>query len=326
VPYADVLFGGAYGSDSYFPTATSSTTSASSWALSAGGGLDVNLTRRLAIRAFDVDYLRTALPNGTNDAQNYLMIDAGIVFKFTPKERVLAIAPPPPVQRPGEIIFTCGTDVTTIEEGQHLEITGHTLTEPDRLEVKYAWTSNGGAIVGSGRSVTLNTTGMPAGEYLITGHAALVSSPTTTAECSAKFRVNSHSGAPVGGDDGSDKAELAKKDVIFHENVQDALFDYDSAAIRQDAQVAIKHAAQYLHDNPSIRVLVEGYADERGSAEYNLALGAERATAARNALISEGLDPERIQVISYGKEAQACTAETEACWQQNRRAAFSMHP
>jgi peptidoglycan-associated lipoprotein len=324
-PYADVLFGGAHGSDSYFPTATSSTTSASSWALSAGGGLDVNLTRRFAIRAFDVDYLRTALPNGTNDAQNHLMIGAGIVIKFNPKEHVLAVAPV--VHRPGEIIFTCGTNVANVEEGQPLEVTGHTLTEPDRLDVSYVWTSNGGKIEGSGRDVTLNTAGLPAGDYRITGHAALVSSPTTTAECDAEFRVNgnhSNSSDDVGGADKT--AEAAKKDAIFHENVQDALFDYDSSDIRQDAQIAIKHAAQYLKDNPAIRVLVEGYADERGSAEYNLALGAERANAARNALLADGLDPERIQVISYGKEAQVCTAETEACWQQNRRAAFSMHP
>jgi len=324
VPYADVLFGGAHGSDSYFPTATSSTTSASSWAVSAGGGLDVSLTRRFAIRAIDVDYLRTALPNGTNDAQNHLMVSAGVVIKFGPKERVLAIAPV--VHRPGEIIFTCGTNVANVEEGQPLAITGHTLTEPDRLDVSYAWTSNGGKIEGAGRDVTLNTAGLPSGDYRITGHAALVSSPTTTAECDAEFRVNGHHSNSPGDGDGSDKAEAAKKDAIFHENVQDALFDYDSSDIRQDAQVAIKHAAQYLKDNPAILVLVEGYADERGSAEYNLALGAERANAARNALLADGLDPERIKVISYGKEAQVCTAETEACWQQNRRAAFSMHP
>jgi hypothetical protein len=75
-----------------------------------------------------------------------------------------------------------------------------------------------------------------------------------------------------------------------------------------------------------IRVLIEGYSDERDSAEYNLALGERRANAARNALISAGVASGRLQIVSYGKEAQICTQETESCWQQNRRAAFSLHP
>jgi peptidoglycan-associated lipoprotein len=108
--------------------------------------------------------------------------------------------------------------------------------------------------------------------------------------------------------------------------VPDALFDYDSYAIRPDAQAAVEHAAKYLADNSSIRVLIEGYSDERGSAEYNLALGERRANAARNALIAAGVEADRLQIISYGKEAQKCTQETESCWQQNRRAAFSLHP
>ncbi|WP_158945980.1 OmpA family protein [Granulicella sp. S190] len=325
VPFAEVLFGGAHGTDSYFPTATSSTTSASSWALSAGGGLDINLTRRFAIRAVNADYLRTALPNGTSDnSQNHLQIGAGVVLKFLPKERVLAASPV--THKPSEIVFTCGTNVETIDEGQALEIMGHTLTEPDKLEVTYTWTSDGGKIQGTGRSVSLNTTGMPTGEYRITGHAALVSNPTITAECAVPFHVSGHSNISDSASAAEQAAEAARKDKIFHENVQDALFDYDSADIRKDAHEAIKHAAKYLADNPSIRVLVEGYADERGSAEYNLALGEERANAARNALLAEGVSPDRIEIISYGKEAQVCTAENEACWQQNRRAAFSLHP
>jgi peptidoglycan-associated lipoprotein len=116
------------------------------------------------------------------------------------------------------------------------------------------------------------------------------------------------------------------KDREFHDNVPDALFDFDSSAIRPDAQVAIDHAAQYLHDHPEIGVLIGGFADDRGTEQYNLILGEQRAEAARKALVAAGVEPERLQIISYGKKVQVCTVEDEQCRQQNRRAAFSMHP
>jgi peptidoglycan-associated lipoprotein len=326
VPYGQILFGGAHGSGSYFPTSISFTTSASSFAFSPGGGLDINLTHRIAIRAVDANFLRTSLPNGSSNSQNHLMIGAGVVVKFGQQD-----SPSTPVRmadhRPSEIVFTCGTDVASVDAGEPVEITGNTKTEPDRLNVNYTWASSGGMIVGSGRRVTVNTAGLANGNYHVTGHAALVTSPSTTADCDAEFSINSHTISTAhNSDSGGPSVLQAKREAVFHENVQDALFDYDSADIRADAQTAIEHAAKYLQDNPSIRVLVGGYADERGSAEYNLALGEERANAARNALIAAGVDADRIKVISFGKEAQICTAETEACWQQNRRAAFQMHP
>ena len=113
-------------------------------------------------------------------------------------------------------------------------------------------------------------------------------------------------------------------DAEFHQNVQDAFFDYDSYELRPDAQTAIAQAATYLAAHPGIRVVVGGYSDERGSAEYNLALGENRANAARTALTSAGVSGARLRVISYGKEKQFCTEENESCWQQNRRAQFTL--
>jgi peptidoglycan-associated lipoprotein len=113
-------------------------------------------------------------------------------------------------------------------------------------------------------------------------------------------------------------------DAEFHAHVQDAFFDYDSYELRPDAQAAVAQAASYLAAHPAIRVVIGGYADDRGSAEYNLALGENRANAARTALTSAGVAPGRLRVISYGKEKQFCTEENEACWQQNRRAQFSI--
>ncbi len=113
-------------------------------------------------------------------------------------------------------------------------------------------------------------------------------------------------------------------DAAFHQHVQDAYFDYDSYDLRPDAQQAALGAAAYLKANPGIKVIVAGYCDERGSAEYNLALGENRANAAKTALVNAGVSSSRIRVVSYGKEKQFCSESTEACWQQNRRAQFSL--
>lgn len=110
----------------------------------------------------------------------------------------------------------------------------------------------------------------------------------------------------------------------FHQNVQDAFFDYDSYDLRPDAQAATIKAAAYLVAHPDIRVVIGGYCDDRGSAEYNLALGENRANAAKTALVNAGVAPARIRVVSYGKEKQFCTDETDSCWQQNRRAQFTL--
>lgn len=113
-------------------------------------------------------------------------------------------------------------------------------------------------------------------------------------------------------------------DEIFHQNVKDVFFDYDSYDLRPDAQASATQAASYLSAHPAIKVVIGGYCDDRGSAEYNLALGENRANAARTSLINAGIPASRLRVISYGKEKQFCTDENESCWQQNRRAQFSL--
>jgi peptidoglycan-associated lipoprotein len=113
-------------------------------------------------------------------------------------------------------------------------------------------------------------------------------------------------------------------DAVFHENVKDMFFDYDSYELRPDATAAASNAAAYLSAHPNIRVVIGGYCDDRGSAEYNLALGENRANSAKSALVTAGIPASRIRVVSYGKEKQFCSEETESCWQENRRAQFSI--
>ncbi len=102
----------------------------------------------------------------------------------------------------------------------------------------------------------------------------------------------------------------------------DAFFDFDSAVIRPDARAALTKDAAWLQRWPSTRVTIEGHCDERGSAEYNLALGERRAAAVKAYLQSLGVAADRMQVVSYGKERPFCTESTESCWAQNRRGHF----
>ncbi len=139
---------------------------------------------------------------------------------------------------------------------------------------------------------------------------------TTTADVRVTVRVPVAPTAP-----GPNESDMGS-DAEFHAHVPDIFFDYDSYEIRPDAQAGIAQAASYLNAHPAIKIVIGGYCDDRGSAEYNLALGENRANAARTALINAGVAADRMRVVSYGKEKQFCTEETESCWQQNRRAQF----
>jgi peptidoglycan-associated lipoprotein len=112
-------------------------------------------------------------------------------------------------------------------------------------------------------------------------------------------------------------------DEEFKANVQDIFFDYDTYDIRSDAQATLSRDASYLVSHTDLKIVIGGYCDERGSDEYNLALGQNRAEAAKNALVTAGVAAGRIRVISYGKEKPFCSESSEECWQKNRRAGFT---
>jgi peptidoglycan-associated lipoprotein len=105
----------------------------------------------------------------------------------------------------------------------------------------------------------------------------------------------------------------------FRSSVQDIFFDYDTYDIRADAQAALSKDVAYLVNHSDTKIVIGGYCDERGSNEYNLALGQNRADATKKALVGAGVSTSRIRVVSYGKEKPFCTESTEDCWQQNRR-------
>jgi peptidoglycan-associated lipoprotein len=109
---------------------------------------------------------------------------------------------------------------------------------------------------------------------------------------------------------------------LFTKEVHDAYFDFNKADIRADAREALGKTADFLRNYPQIRVTIEGHCDERGSTEYNLALGDRRAAAAKQYLVSLGISADRVNTVSFGKEKQFCSEHNESCWQQNRRGHF----
>ena len=98
------------------------------------------------------------------------------------------------------------------------------------------------------------------------------------------------------------------------------LFDYDSAKLDSGAKILLDSQSRFLRANTDLNFIIEGHCDERGTREYNLALGEQRATAVRDYLVIQGIDPDRIKVISYGKEKPAVVGSNTMAWSKNRRA------
>ena len=108
--------------------------------------------------------------------------------------------------------------------------------------------------------------------------------------------------------------ELANKSSVY--------FDYDSYVIRSDGRPVVDAHARFLSQQPARKVTIQGNADERGSREYNLALGQKRAESVRRALRLQGVGDTQMEAVSLGKEQPRCTASTESCWAENRRGDF----
>jgi peptidoglycan-associated lipoprotein len=113
---------------------------------------------------------------------------------------------------------------------------------------------------------------------------------------------------------------------LFDRDMQPINFDYDKSDIREDQKGKLQTATNYMKSNPNVRITIEGNTDERGSEEYNLALGDRRANAVKQYLAAQGIAENRLSSVSYGEERPACSTQTEDCFAQNRRAAFRINP
>ncbi|MFQ5892722.1 MAG: peptidoglycan-associated lipoprotein Pal [Nitrospinota bacterium] len=118
----------------------------------------------------------------------------------------------------------------------------------------------------------------------------------------------------------------APEDIEFEfaGNIHKVFFEFDKSRLTDEAKITLQENAEWLRAHPDIRVQIEGHADERGTIEYNLALGERRAMSTRNYLASLGIDPARLFTISYGEERPAVLGHDEDAWAQNRRAEFKI--
>ena len=119
-----------------------------------------------------------------------------------------------------------------------------------------------------------------------------------------------------------EETPVAKEVTISAQDLSDVHFDFDQYNIRDDARPVLEKTARLLNGSPSTRLKIEGHCDERGTSEYNLALGERRAKAVKEFLMAMGVSGNRLSTISYGEERSLCTAHNEDCYAKNRRAHF----
>jgi peptidoglycan-associated lipoprotein len=209
--------------------------------------------------------------------------------------------PPPPPPPPAAPTASLTASPETIEKGQSSTLSWQTSNATD-ISIEGI-----GPVQASGSqqvSPTDSTT------YTLTAKGAGGSTNAT-----ARVTVNAPPPPPP-------QQPSLSDEQLFAQNIKDVYFDYDKSDIRPDQQSSMQSDVAFLQQHASISFTIEGHCDERGSTEYNLALGDNRASAVKNALAAAGISADRIKTISYGKEKPFCTESNEACWQQNRRGHF----
>lgn len=150
--------------------------------------------------------------------------------------------------------------------------------------------------------------------------AAVTAAFLLVAGCSTKKEAETGPPPPATTSGGTSSSIIPGSAEDFRQNVGDTVhFDFDKYDIRPDDQAILQRQATWLSRYPSVRVTIEGNCDDRGTREYNLALGARRANAVKEYLVSQGVAAARVDTISYGKERPVCTEDNEDCWAQNRR-------
>ena len=216
------------------------------------------------------------------------------------------VAPPPPppttASAPAPTASITATP-DTINAGESSVLTWHTT---DATDV---------SIEGLGSVATSGTQTVQPTQT--TSYHLIAHGDGGSADATATVTVNASAATPP-------PTESPINEAAFEAAVKPVFYDYDSYDIRPDAQTTIQADANFLNLHPDLKVVIGGYCDERGSTEYNLALGENRANAAKQALVTAGVSPDRLRTVSYGKEKQFCTEHNEACWQQNRRAQFTL--
>jgi len=237
----------------------------------------------------------------TFSASTLAVILAGTLSLAGCSKKAAQATPPTAPPAPPTPTATLAASPNVIQQGQNTTLTWQTENASDI-------TINGlGTVPASGsRSVTPNTS---------TTYTLTAKGPGGTQDASTRVTVNAQM---------ANASPSPSEEDLFARNVRDVMFDYDKAEIRGDQRTVAEKDATFLLQHPSIKVVVEGHCDDRGSEEYNLALGTSRAESLKHSLLQQGISEDRIKTISYGKEKPFCTQENDQCWQQNRVDHFAM--
>lgn len=222
--------------------------------------------------------------------------------KKPPAASAPSYAPPPSSVKP---TASLSADKTSINPGEAVKLS---WTTTDAINVSIA--PEVGAVTPQG-STTVN----PAAS---TTYTLTASSAGGNADSSVRISVNTPTATVT------EAPKNTTFDELFLKEVRDAFFDYDSAEIRPDARTALQKTAAFLKGYPNTHVAIEGHCDERGSTEYNLALGQRRANAVKQYLVSLGVNGDTLTTTSWGKEKPFCTQSSEECYAQNRRGHFTL--
>lgn len=210
-------------------------------------------------------------------------------------KKVAQVTPPPPPLPPAAPTATLAANPSVIQQGQSTVLTWQTSNATDIT------VSGLGTVPSSGsRSVTPN---------ISTTYNLVAKGPGGTRDASARVTVNEKI---------ANATPSPTDEELFSRNVRDVFFDFDKSGVRPDEVATAQSDAAFLVQHPAVKVLIEGHCDDRGSVEYNLALGTNRAQSVKQALLQQGISADRLKTISYGKEKPFCNQDNEQCWQENR--------
>ncbi len=214
--------------------------------------------------------------------------------------------PAPPTPPPKPVSATLSANPTSIQPGQSSTLTWTTDGADDVQLDGQKVNASGSQSVSPTQTTTYHLTAKGAG-----------GTQDATAQVAVAAPAPTPAPTPV-------PTPQVTDDQLFAQAAQDIYFDYDKADLRPDSQQVVAHLAEVMRAHPNWKVQIEGNCDERGSTEYNLALGEKRADAARQALAQGGVGADALKTISYGKEKPVCTEANEACWQKNRHDHFTL--
>jgi peptidoglycan-associated lipoprotein len=229
-----------------------------------------------------------------------LVVALAVVLTLGACKKKVAPPPPPPPPPPPAPTATLTANPNTIAKGESTTLTWQTSNATDvSIDGLGAVQPNGSQSVTPADSTTYHLVAKGAGGTQdATARVTVTQPPPPTPQ------------------------PTVSEEQLFSQNVKDVFFDYDSYTVRPDQQATLQADAAWLQQHPNAKFTIEGHCDERGSTEYNLALGDNRANAVKQALVQMGVAADRIKTISFGKEKPFCTESNEQCWQQNRRAHF----